>query len=363
MRRAAALTRRAAQVRCFRAVVCSEGGAELREFGCTSELPRQDPRADVTIRVTHTTVNYKDAMILRGQRGVVPNYPIVGGIDCAGVVVSSDSSEWSEGDEVMVAGNKIGQFFDGGYSERLSVRSSWLCTPPPGYSLADTMAVGSAGITAMMCVAHLEEAGGLGRFVGGGEDAPVLVTGAGGGLGCCAVAILSKLGYYVVASTGRGEDLGDWLRELGANEVVPRLTYNPKRPLGKQKWAGVIDAVGSSTLAAAISETRYRCGVASTGVAGGGDLPCTVYPFILRGVRLLGVDSTLPIDVEGYPADEGSKQRYTSERNELWLRLSECLPPDVLAKCTGGTASLDQLKGMADDVIAGRIRGRTVVTV
>eukprot|EP01062_Namystynia_karyoxenos_P042476 TRINITY_DN31052_c0_g1_i1.p2 TRINITY_DN31052_c0_g1~~TRINITY_DN31052_c0_g1_i1.p2 ORF type:complete len:228 (+),score=48.27 TRINITY_DN31052_c0_g1_i1:84-767(+) len=209
MRPARSAARR--QARCFRAVVCrgraEPAGTTVEHFAELSELPRQDPAASVTVRVTHSTVNYKDAMILAGQRGVVSQFPIVGGIDCAGVVEQSDSPMWAPGDHVVVTGNKIGQTFDGGYSEKLRVRAEWLTRPPPGYSLEDAMTAGSAGITAMMCVAHLEEAGGLAEWRGRG-DGPVLVTGAGGGLGAFAVAILSRLGYHAVASTGRNDLAG-----------------------------------------------------------------------------------------------------------------------------------------------------------
>jgi len=248
--------------------------------------------------VTHSTLNYKDGLIVLGKPGVVRNFPIVAGIDYAGVVRASRSAALREGDAVVLTGNKAGQYFDGGYAQRAACQAEWLVRLPAAFDAADAMTIGTAGVTAMMCVRQLERVGGLKADYG-----PVLVTGAAGGLGQLAVAILAKRGYHVIASTGRVAEQQSLLQSLGATEVIGRLEAVDK-PLGPQRWVGVVDSVGGATLAAAAAQTMYGGAIASTGVAGGGQLETTVYPFILRGVRLLGVDSTLPWRLDGYPQDE-----------------------------------------------------------
>eukprot|EP00747_Dinoflagellata_sp_TGD_P219216 gnl/TRDRNA2_/TRDRNA2_91366_c1_seq2.p1 gnl/TRDRNA2_/TRDRNA2_91366_c1~~gnl/TRDRNA2_/TRDRNA2_91366_c1_seq2.p1 ORF type:complete len:213 (-),score=34.00 gnl/TRDRNA2_/TRDRNA2_91366_c1_seq2:41-679(-) len=210
----------------------------------------------------------------------------------------------------------------------------------------------------MQCVMHLEEAAGLTPAKG-----EVLVTGAAGGLGSIAVAILAQRGYTVVASSGRAAILGDYLRGLGAARVIDRLEWDPSRFLGKQLWAGVVDTVGGGTLAAALSQTKYRCGVASTGVAGASELNTTVYPFILRGVRLLGVDSTLPFKVAGWPDDDASREAYLDERSRIWERLATDLLPSKLHSIHSATVGLTDLQDWSLKILSGRVQGRIVVDV
>ena len=349
----------------FRAVVArsaKEAGdgptAQLLNFDSVRDLPRQDQKADVEVAVTHSDLNFKDGMILLGQKGVVSQWPIVAGIDYAGHVVRSSSTLWKPGDRVVLTGNKAGQHFDGGYSERATCRAEWLIAPPTGrFELAETMAIGTAGVTAAMCVHHLECAGEVKPSHG-----PVLVTGAAGGLGQVAIALLAARGFEVIASTGRQAALETHLRALGAAEVIDRLDPDTK-PLSKQRWAGVIDAVGGSTLAAAIAQTAYRGAVASTGVASGGELQSTVYPFILRGVRLLGVDSTLPWDLEGYPLERERWVEWQRERRTIWELLAESLSPQALALVTAETIGLEHVISYAPRILKGETVGRVVVDV
>ncbi len=354
-------------LRAFRAVVArskaavaeGEAASQVLEFGSVSELPKQDPAADVEVAITHSCLNFKDAMILLGQKGVVRGngYPIVAGIDYAGTVARSRSPLWQEGDRVVLTGNKAGQFFDGGYAERATVRAEWLVASPPQFSLAQAMAVGTAGITAAQCVSYLEGAGEVRPSHG-----PVLVTGAAGGLGQLAIPMLRSRGFEVIASTGRKATLGAHLEALGATEVIDRLDPDTK-PLAEQRWAGVVDTVGGATLAAALAQTKYRGALACPGVAGGGELSATVYPLILRGVRLLGVDQTLPWDVDGYPADRARWEAWRKEKLAMWEFCAEHLPPDALALTGGGTIGLDELNEYAPRIIKGEVAGRVVVDV
>ncbi|CAJ1328828.1 unnamed protein product [Effrenium voratum] len=253
-------------------------------------------------------------MILQGRHGVVRRFPIVPGIDMAGVVLESGSPLFSPGDEVVLTGNKIGQHVDGGYSERCSVQAEWLVPRPRSFSLEECMAIGTAGFTAMQMVMELEECGRLQTSKG-----PCLVLGAGGGAGSACVAILAQRGYEasavtsVVAATGRKDQLREYLTDLGAKEVVGRLAPE-KRALAEQRWQAVLDCAGGPQLSAALAQLRYRGAAACIGVAGGGELEASVYPFVLRGVRLLGVDSTLPWDVEGLGEDVEEWQRNRRER-------------------------------------------------
>ena len=355
---------------CFRGVVCGGNTTTLERFDSVGGLPKQDPAANVTVRVSHSCLNYKDAMALAGMKGVC-KFPVVGGIDAAGVVESVDEAQgvgaehapcFKVGDTVVITGNKIGQSIDGGLAERCRVQAGWCVDVPKPLTAWDSMALGSAGITAMMCIQHLEDHANLRDYRG--TEHPVLVTGAGGGLGGIAIALLSRLGYTVVASTRRTDTLGPYLRDLGASDVIGGLETS-RSPLGKQKWCGVIDAVGGGTLVAAASETMYRCGVASTGVAGGGALPdATVYPYILRGVRLLGVDSTLPWNCPGYETDPALWVRYRTERQALWARLAESIDTPTLQKVVAATISLDKVTAeLAGTIIDGKVRGRYVVEV
>ena len=364
----------------FRALVVDEPGGglsrrRLMEYDSVAELPMMAQgaggssrmhRPNVEVEVLYSTLNYKDAMVVEGRYGVAKGFPIVPGIDLAGRVVRSDSPAFQPDDEIVVTGHKIGQHVDGAFSERLLLPADWLLPRPNAFTLLETMAIGSAGVTAMMCIMHLEEAGGL-RYQEQGE---VLVTGAGGGVGSIAVAILAKLGYTVVASTGRAE-LGNYLRGLGAARVIGRLSkgdLSPTPPLGKQLWTAAIDTVGGKTLLAVLSQLKYRCAVASTGVAGGGELDgATVYPFILRGVRLLGVDSTLPVSCDGY--DTAANENHAAEREEIWARLSADLSVPTLRKICAMAAPgaelvpLAEVGAWSERLLRGEVQGRLVVQV
>mmetsp|Transcript_30048 Transcript_30048/g.82087 ORF Transcript_30048/g.82087 Transcript_30048/m.82087 type:complete len:372 (-) Transcript_30048:216-1331(-) len=340
----------------FRALVAKgDEATAIHTFGSLTELPRQDPEADVEVEISHSDLNYKDAMIVLGRKGVVKGWPIVPGIDFAGTVRSSSSSLFQGGDQVVLTGNKAGQFFDGGYSQRAACQAGWLVPIPKPFSALDTMTLGTAGITAMMCVSHLEAAGGVRPSKG-----KVLVTGAAGGLGQVAIAILAAKGYEVVASTGRANVEGSRLRALGASEVIGRLPPSNK-PLQSQQWIGVVDSVGGDTLASALASTAYNGAVASTGVAGGGELKTTVYPFILRGIRLLGVDSTLPWNIEGYPAERKRWEEYRAERQALWADLAQLISLSTLKQLRTDAIPLEQVVGMSREILAGRVAGRVVV--
>ena len=331
--------------------------SELREFERVSELPQQDPDATVEVEVAYSDLNYKDGLIVLGRSGVVKSFPIVPGIDFAGTVVRSHSPHFREGDAVALTGNKAGQYFDGGYAQRAACQAEHLVKLPPGLSTLQAMALGTAGMTATMCVRHLETAGEVAPRLG-----PVLVTGASGGLGQIAVALLAARGFEVVTSTGRAQEHAEGLRALGAAQVVGRLEASAK-PLQSQRWAGVVDTVGGSTLASAISQTAYRGAVASTGNAGGPEFSSTVFPFILRGVRLLGVDSTLPWNLAGYPKDEARWRGWQRERHELWQTMADCLTPEVIAAVHTDTIGLREVARHAERILKGEVAGRVVVDV
>lgn len=348
---------RALVARSLKDVPEGEATAEVQEFNSVSELPRQDPLADVEVAVTHSDVNFKDGMIIMGQKGVVKQFPIVAGIDYAGVVVRSNNPLWNEGDGVVLTGNKAGQFFDGGYSERAKVRGEWLVAPPPKLSLAQTMLIGTAGITAAQCLVHLEKFGEVKPSHG-----PILVTGAAGGLGQLAIPMLKSRGFEVIASTGRKASLEAHLMDLGADEVIDRLDPNT-RPLAEQRWAGVVDSVGGATLSAALAQTKYRGALACPGVASGGEFNATVYPLILRGVRLLGVDQTMPWDIEGYPKDPERWEVWRQERKDLWEFVADNLPPQALKATLAGVIGLDDLVDVAPKILKGEVAGRLIVQV
>lgn len=321
-----------------RAVVSTgQGPAQL------TELDDKDlPDGDVTVDVAYSSLNYKDGLAVTGRGRIVRRPPLVCGIDLAGTVAESASPDWSPGDEVVVTGWGLSETHPGGYTERQRLRSAWLVARPPGLTLAQTMAVGTAGLTAMLCVLALEDAG---LSAGDGE---VVVTGAGGGVGSVAVALLASLGHRVVAATGRPA-LHEYLRGLGAADFVTRdeLARPAERPLESTRWAGAVDTVGSTTLASVLRQAAYGAPVTACGLAGGDDLPITVLPFILRGVRLLGVDSV---------------QCPTPRREQAWARLAADLDPDLLDRMTT-VEPLTAVPRLAEEILAGRTQGRVVVDV
>ena len=296
---------------------------------------------DVTVRVTHSTVNYKDGLAITGKSPVVRRFPMIPGIDFAGVVEASAHAGFKPGDAVVLTGWGVGETHLGGYAQRARVRGDWLVPLPAGLTAAQAMAVGTAGLTAALCVTALERHGLK------PSDGSAVVTGAAGGVGSVAVALLAKAGWRVIASTGRPEE-GDYLKGLGASEIIERKELAEKgRPLGKERWAAGVDSVGSHTLANLLAQTKYAGAIAACGLAQGMDLPATVAPFILRGVSLLGVDSVM------CP---------TARRIEAWSRLARDLDGARLAAMTT-TIPFDRVIDTARDIIDGKVRGRVVVEV
>jgi acrylyl-CoA reductase (NADPH) len=295
---------------------------------------------DVTVRVEYSTVNYKDGLALTGKAPVVRVWPLTPGIDFAGVVERSDNPGFNPGERVVLNGWGVGESWHGGYAGKARVKGEWLVKLPDALSTADAMAIGTAGYTAMLCVMALEREGVT------PEKGEVLVTGAAGGVGSVAIAVLSKLGYRIVASSGRKDSESDYLTGLGAAEIIDRAELSaPGRPLGRERWAGVVDTVGSHTLANALSQTRYGGAVAACGLAQGMDLPGSVAPFILRGVTLAGVDSVMC-----------PKPR----REEAWARLARDLDLGKLAAMRVD-AKLADVPELAAAIVEGKIRGRVVV--
>jgi acrylyl-CoA reductase (NADPH) len=295
----------------------------------------------VTVDIAYSTVNYKDGLAITGKGPVVRRFPLHAGIDFAGTVSASDDARFKPGDEVLLNGWGVGESHSGGLAQKARVKGDWLLPVPHGLSLKQTMAIGTAGYTAMLCVLALEKHG----VAPGGGD--VLVTGAAGGVGSVAVALLAKLGHRVVASTGRLAE-ADFLKGLGAAEVIDRAELSaPGKPLGKERWAGVVDSVGSHTLANACAGTRYGGAVAACGLAQGMDLPGSVAPFILRGITLYGIDSVMaPL----------------ARRAEAWGRLAQDLDLAKLDALTTET-TLEGALAAGPEILAGRVRGRLVVDV
>ncbi|MGM4907799.1 acrylyl-CoA reductase (NADPH) [Tardiphaga sp. 866_E4_N2_1] len=296
---------------------------------------------DVTVRVEWSTVNYKDGLAVTGKAPVVRRFPMIAGIDFAGTVESSENPNWKPGDKVIGNGWGMGETHLGAYAEKTRVKGDWLVRLPAGMTTRDAMAVGTAGYTAMLSVLALEKHGLK------PADGPIVVTGAAGGVGSVAIAVLSKLGYQVIASTGRTSEEG-YLKGLGASEIIDRNELSgPAKPLAKERWAGGIDSVGSTTLANLLSMTKYRGAVAACGLAAGMDLPSSVAPFILRGVCLLGIDSVMcPIEL----------------RQQAWARLATDLDHAKLAEITN-EIPLDQVIEAGAKVLAGQVRGRIVVKI
>ncbi|MDR9485882.1 MAG: acryloyl-CoA reductase [Sediminimonas sp.] len=300
------------------------------------------PHADVTVAVEYSTVNYKDGLCLGPGGGLVRHYPHVPGIDFAGTVEQSDDDRYKPGDKVVLTGWRVGEAHWGGYAQKARVKADWLVPLPEGLDTRQAMAVGTAGFTAMLAVMALEDHG---LQPGHG---PVLVTGAAGGVGSVATAILAHLGHEVAAVTGRPEQ-EVYLRDLGASRIVPRadLAETVKRPLESEEWTGCVDAVGGAMLARVLGQMKYGASVAAVGLAGGAALPATVVPFLLRGVNLLGIDSVM--------------QPYDN-RLRAWQRIARDLPMDKLEAMVQ-PATLSDLPGLGEDILKGQVRGRVVVDV
>ena len=296
---------------------------------------------DVTVRVEWSTLNYKDGLAVTGKAPVVRRFPMIAGIDFAGIVEQSSHPLWKAGDKVICNGWGMGETHLGAYAQKARVKGDWLVGLPEGMSTRDAMAIGTAGYTAMLAVLALEKQDITPK---GG---PVVVTGAAGGVGSVATAVLAKLGYHVIASTGRMSET-DYLKSLGAAEVIDRNELSgPAKPLARERWAGGIDSVGSTTLANVLSMTKYRGAVAACGLAAGMDLPSSVAPFILRGVCLLGIDSVMcPIEL----------------RKIAWARLASDLDPGKLAEITH-EIGLDGVIDAGAKILAGQVRGRIVVKI
>jgi acrylyl-CoA reductase (NADPH) len=302
---------------------------------------RELPDGDVTVEVAYSTVNYKDGLAVTGRGPVVRRYPMVPGIDFAGTVAESRHPDFSPGDAVVLNGWGVGESHWGGYAAKARLPGDWLVPLPPAFTPAQAMAIGTAGYTAMLAILALEHHGIA------PDRGEVVVTGSNGGVGSIAVAVLGKLGYRVLASTGRPEE-ADYLRRLGAAEIIDRKELSsPGKPLGRERWAGAVDCVGSHTLANVLASTRYGGVVTACGLAQGMDLPASVAPFILRAVTLVGIDSVMaPKEL----------------RLKAWSRLAADLPVDKLETMTT-EVGLGGVPQVAQDILAGRIRGRVVVDV
>jgi len=322
----------------FKALVLTQ--EDGKTVSTVKQLGNDDlPEGDVLLAVEYSSLNYKDGLAITGKGKIVRQWPLVPGIDLAGNVLESTSSDYAVGDKVVLTGWSVGEKYWGGYSQRQRVQSQWLVPLPAGMDTRQAMAIGTAGFTAMLCVMTLEEAGVT------PDKGPVVVTGATGGVGSIAVAILHKLGFRVTAVSGKPDAEG-FLRDLGASEILTRDEMSkPPRPLEGQRWAGAVDTVGSTMLARVIAETHYNGCVAACGLAGGFDLPTTVMPFILRNVSLRGVDSvSCPVE----------------RRKQAWQRLVSDLPAQALGEI-GQVANLEQLPELAEKITNGAIRGRVIV--
>ena len=326
----------------FRAIQVTRDEATKVQSAALTTLTEADlMEGDVTVRVEWSTVNYKDGLAVTGKSPVVRRFPLIPGIDFAGTVVASTSPEFAAGDEILLNGWGVGETHSGGYGALARVKAGWLLKRPAGLDARTAMAIGTAGYTAMLAVMALEGAGVT------PEHGPVVVTGAAGGVGSTAVSLLARLGWQVHAVTGRPEE-SDYLRGLGASEIIGRSELSgPAKPLAKERWAAAVDSVGSTTLANVLSQIRYGGAVAACGLAGGMDLPTSVAPFILRGVSLLGIDSVM-----------APKAR----REEAYRRLMRDLDQDHLAAMTR-EIDLTDVPAAAADILAGKLRGRTVVKV
>jgi len=327
----------------FNALVVEKDEESGKTSAGVKQISLEDlPEAEVTVAVEYSTVNYKDGLCIGPGGGLVRKYPHVPGIDFAGTVETSDDDRYKPGDKVVLTGWRVGEAHWGGYAQKARVKADWLVPLPEGLDTRQAMAVGTAGFTAMLAVMALEDHG-LEK-----DHGPVLVTGAAGGVGSVATAILANLGYEVAAVTGRPET-EEYLRGLGATQIVAReeLNETTKRPLESETWAGCVDAVGGAMLARVLGQMKYGCSVAAVGLAGGAGLPTTVVPFLLRGVNLLGIDSVM--------------QPYDN-RVRSWQRIANDLPMDKLEAMVR-PATLSDLPQLGADILKGQVKGRVVVDV
>lgn len=327
----------------FNALVVEKDEESGKTSANVAEIGVEDlPEGDVTVAVEYSTVNYKDGLCIGPGGGLVRKYPHVPGIDFAGTVESSDNDAYKPGDKVVLTGWRVGEVHWGGYAQKARVKAEWLVPLPEGLDTRAAMAVGTAGFTAMLAVMALEDHG-----LKPGQG-PVLVTGAAGGVGSVATAILANLGYEVAGVTGRPET-ADYLKSLGATQIVAREEINEttKRPLEAETWAGCVDAVGGDMLARVLGQMNYGASVAAVGLAGGAGLPATVIPFLLRGVNLLGIDSVM--------------QPYDN-RVRAWQRIASDLPRTKLEAMIQ-PATLSDLPGLGKDILKGQVKGRVVVDV
>ncbi|MCX7522629.1 oxidoreductase [Microbacterium sp. STN6] len=330
----------------FRAIVIEQerDGGRITAHTAEVRMLRTEFLSDapVAVAVEYSGLNYKDGLALDGRPGIVATSPLIPGIDLVGTVDHSDDERWQPGDRVLLNGAGIGERLNGGLAERAHVSGDALVRVPDAFTSRQAAAIGTAGFTAMLSVLALERGGVM------AEGGPVLVTGASGGVGSVAIAILARLGYEVTASTGRAAEESEYLRRLGASEVMDRDELSdPGKPMQGQRWQGVLDAVGSHTLANALAQTRYGGTVTACGLAQGPDLPATVLPFILRAVSLVGINS---VDAP------------RSQREEAWQRLATDLDPALLEEMTE-EVTLAETVDRAEQILAGQVRGRTVVNV
>ncbi len=325
----------------FNALMVTKDDESGKTSAAITEITEdQLPAGDVTVAVEYTTVNYKDGLCVGPGGGLVRNYPHIPGIDFAGTVEASDDDRYKPGDKVVLTGWRVGEAHWGGYAQKARVKADWLVPLPDGLSTAQAMAVGTAGFTSMLSVMALEDQG--------IKDGPVLVTGAAGGVGSVAVALLASLGHQVAGVTGRPET-ADYLTSLGATQIVAReeLAETVKRPLEGETWGGCVDAVGGAMLARVLGQMQYGASVAAVGLAGGAALPATVIPFLLRGVNILGIDSVM--------------QPYDN-RVRAWDRIAKDLPMDKLDAMVQ-PATLSDLPKLGADILKGQVKGRVVVDV
>lgn len=325
----------------FRALLVTQDDNRQQTVALENITDSQLPEGDVLVDVHYSTLNYKDGMAITGKGPIIRSFPMVPGIDLVGKVIQSDSEQFSEGDFVILNGFGVGETHWGGLAEKARLKSEWLIPLPKSIQAKHAMAIGTAGYTAMLSVLALEKQGVT------PESGDILVTGANGGVGSFAIRLLSRLGYKVVASTGRIKE-SDYLKALGASEIIDReYLSEPGKPLQKERWAGVVDCVGSQTLVNACASTQYGGVVTACGLAQGMDFPASVAPFILRGIKLIGIDSVM---------------RPIKDRIEAWDRLGELLKPEDFAAISH-EITLDEVIETAHDLMDGKVRGRVVVNL